>query len=118
MTNASRAGGASAALELAGFRYIHRPGNGGPTLLLLHGTGGDEHDLLDLGAYLAPDAALVSPRGRAPETEASGRPVNRWFARLAPGVLDEADIRRRAAELAQFVPAAGRCTSPPAPQTP
>ncbi len=67
-------------------------------LLLLHGTGGDESDLLPLGRSLAPGAALLSPRGPVLE---SGMP--RFFRRLAEGVFDEADLRRRAGELADFV---------------
>ncbi|KAB0677385.1 alpha/beta hydrolase [Aureimonas leprariae] len=69
-----------------------------PPLLLLHGTGGDENDLLPLGAALLPGAALVSPRGRVLE---NGMP--RFFRRLAEGVFDEADVRLRAGELAGFV---------------
>lgn len=72
--------------------------NDAPTLLLLHGTGGDENDLLPLGPLLAPGAALLSPRGMVLE---NGMP--RFFRRLAEGVLDEEDIRRRSAELAGFV---------------
>ncbi len=68
------------------------------TLLLLHGTGGDENDLLPLGRRLAPDAALLSPRGRVLE---NGAP--RFFRRLAEGVFDEADLKFRAVELAEFV---------------
>jgi phospholipase/carboxylesterase len=66
--------------------------------LLLHGTGGDENDLLPLGAALSPGAALLSPRGRVLE---HGMP--RFFRRLAEGVFDEDDVRRRAAELGAFV---------------
>lgn len=69
-----------------------------PTLLLLHGTGGNEHDLLDLGASLAPGANLLSPRGKVLE---NGMP--RFFRRLAEGVFDEADLKLRTAELAEFV---------------
>ena len=68
------------------------------TLLLLHGTGGDENDLLPLGRLLAPDAALLSPRWRVLE---NGAP--RFFRRLAEGVFDEADLKFRASELADFV---------------
>lgn len=68
------------------------------TLLLLHGTGGDENDLIPLGRALLPDAALLSPRGRVLE---HGMP--RFFRRLAEGVFDLDDLRRRAAELARFV---------------
>ena len=70
-------------------------------LLLLHGTGGDERDLLPLGRHVAPGAALLSPRGAVSE---NGRP--RFFRRLAEGVFDEADLRRRTADLAAFVGAA------------
>lgn len=87
--------------ELAGFTYVHRAGTAGHHLMLFHGTGGDEHDLLDVGEFVAPGATLISPRGRAPEGA-----LNRWFARLAPGVLDEDDIKRRAAEVADLVAAA------------
>ncbi|MEN3286766.1 MAG: phospholipase/carboxylesterase [Bradyrhizobium sp.] len=86
--------------------FIHRfqPGSvtGAAPLLLLHGTGGDENDLLPLGAALAPGAALLSPRGQVLE---HGMP--RFFRRLAEGVFDEDDVRRRAAELGAFVTEAG-----------
>ncbi len=71
------------------------------TFLMLHGTGGDEHDLLDMGRQLAPGAALLSPRGKVLE---SGMP--RFFRRLAMGVFDEKDVRFRAQELAAFVKSA------------
>src|SRR3954470_18028547 len=67
-------------------------------ILLLHGTGGDENDLLPLGQAIAPGAALLSPRGKVLE---GGMP--RFFRRLAEGVFDEQDVRRRANELADFV---------------
>ena len=74
---------------------------GGRPLLLLHGTGGDEHDLLGLGRALVPDGALLSVRGSVLE---GGMP--RFFRRFAEGVFDEDDLRRRAADLAVFVRAA------------
>ena len=70
----------------------------GPPLLLLHGTGGDEHDLLPLRDLLSPDAAVLSVRGTVLE---NGMP--RFFRRLREGVFDEDDLRRRADELADFV---------------
>src|SRR6187397_432273 len=76
-------------------------GAGRPPLLLLHGTGGDESDLLPLGEALAPGAAVLSPRGNVLE---NGMP--RFFRRLAEGVFDEEDVIRRAHELADFVGAA------------
>ena len=66
--------------------------------LLLHGTGGDEADLLDLGRALDPNVALLSPRGKVLE---NGAP--RFFRRLAEGIFDEADVIARARELASFV---------------
>ena len=82
--------------------FIHRfePATraGSPPLLLLHGTGGDENDLLGLGGMISPGSALLSPRGRVLE---HGMP--RFFRRLAEGVFDEEDVRRRAQELGEFV---------------
>jgi len=72
-----------------------------PTLLLLHGTGGNEHDLLTLGAEIHPTANLLSPRGKVLE---NGMP--RFFRRLAEGVFDIEDLRMRTHELADFVAAA------------
>jgi predicted esterase len=79
---------------------VHRfvPGTSGATVLVLHGTGGDENDLLPLARELAPDANLLSPRGPVLE---NGMP--RFFRRLAMGVFDQADLRRRTAELGAFV---------------
>jgi predicted esterase len=72
-----------------------------PTLLLLHGTGGDERDLLQLGRMLYPGAALLSPRGNVLE---QGAP--RFFRRLAEGVFDVDDLHRRTTELAEWLEAA------------
>jgi len=83
--------------------FVHRfePGAGARPLLLLHGTGGDENDLVPLGQMVAPDAPLLSPRGKVLE---HGAP--RFFRRLAEGVFDETDVRSRANELADFIVAA------------
>lgn len=82
--------------------FVHRfePGDRPETapLLLLHGTGGDENDLLPLGQAIAPGASLLSVRGKVLE---HGMP--RFFRRLAEGVFDENDVRQRANELADFV---------------
>jgi phospholipase/carboxylesterase len=67
-------------------------------LLLLHGTGGDESDLLPLGRCVAPGAALLSPRGQVLE-----HGMSRFFRRLSEGIFDEDDVRRRADDLAAFV---------------
>ena len=79
-------------------------------LLLLHGTGGDESDLLPLGRAVAPGSALLSPRGPVLE---NGMP--RFFRRLAEGVFDEDSVRRRAADLAAFVAQARAAYDLPAP---
>jgi len=82
--------------------HIHRFEKGAEAnarpLLLLHGTGGDENDLVSLARMIAPTAPLLSPRGKVLE---NGMP--RFFRRLAEGVFDENDVRRRAQELAEFV---------------
>ena len=71
------------------------------TLLLLHGTGGNENDLLPLGHELWPDAALLGVRGKVLE---NGMP--RFFRRFAEGVFDVEDLKNRTEELAQFIDAA------------
>src|SRR5215469_6001364 len=73
-----------------------------PTLLLLHGTGGNENDLLDLGHMLLPQAARLSPRGKVLENS-----MPRFFRRLAEGVFDIPDLQTRTYELADFISAAG-----------
>lgn len=80
--------------------FIHRyeAGTGPLTLLLLHGTGGDEQSLLPIGRNLAPQANLLSPRGKVLEDT-----LTRFFRRLSEGVFDEADVIFRAGELADFV---------------
>lgn len=83
--------------------FVHRyvPGAGPAariTLLLLHGTGGNEHDLLELGGVLLPGANRLSPRGRVLE-----RGVPRFFRRIAEGVFDLEDLSVRTDELAEFL---------------
>ncbi|NYH55089.1 phospholipase/carboxylesterase [Nocardiopsis arvandica] len=87
------------------FAHVFTPATepGTPTLLLLHGTGADENDLLPLGRALAPGAALLSPRGKVAENG-----MNRWFRRVREGVFDVEDLIARTAELADFVTAATR----------
>jgi predicted esterase len=73
------------------------------TLLLLHGTGGNEEDLIPLGRALLPGAGLLSLRGKVLE-----RGAPRFFRRLAEGVFDQEDLARRTEELAQFIGAAAK----------
>lgn len=79
-------------------RFVPAKQPGMPTLLLLHGTGGDENDLLGLGRALLPESALLSPRGSVLEGD-----MPRFFRRLAEGVFDIEDLIARTYELAGFV---------------
>lgn len=85
--------------------FIHEfvPGTSNRALLLLHGTGGNERDLIALGRELDRNAALLSPRGKVLE---NGMP--RFFRRLAEGVFDLEDLKHRTTELADFVAAAAQ----------
>jgi len=85
--------------------FIHEfiPGSSNRTLLLLHGTGGNERDLIPLGRELDPTAALLSPRGKVLENG-----IPRFFRRLAEGVFDLQDLKNRTNELADFVAAAAQ----------
>jgi phospholipase/carboxylesterase len=80
------------------FIYRFIPGSSDRILLLLHGTGGNENDLLPLGRAIDENASLLSPRGKVFE---NGAP--RFFRRLAEGVFDEKDVVARARELANFI---------------
>jgi predicted esterase len=88
-----------------GLDFVHEfvAGSSKRTLLLLHGTGGNERDLIPLGRELDPRAALLSPRGKVLE---NGMP--RFFRRLAEGVFDLEDLKKRTNELANFVAAAAQ----------
>ncbi|MGX1264481.1 phospholipase/carboxylesterase [Rossellomorea marisflavi] len=81
-------------------KHIYQKGTNenAPTLLLLHGTGGDERDLLPLADMIAPGAAVLSVKGNVSE---NGMP--RFFARLAEGVFDEEDLVFRTKELKDFI---------------
>ncbi len=85
--------------------FIHEfvPGISERTLLLLHGTGGNERDFIPLGRELDPNAALLSPRGKILE---NGMP--RFFRRLAEGVFDLEDLKKRTNELADFIASAAK----------
>jgi len=86
--------------------FIHRfvpaqDSTSGETLIVLHGTGGNENDLLGIAQAIAPGAAILSPRGNVSENGAQ-----RFFKRLAEGVFDPKEVRSRAEELARFIRAA------------
>lgn len=86
------------------FTHIYKPppSPGAPTLLLLHGTGGNEHDLVPLATDLMPSAGILSPRGKVLEGN-----MPRFFRRLSEGVFDLDDLRQRTIELADFIAEAG-----------
>ncbi|MEO5988006.1 MAG: alpha/beta hydrolase [Candidatus Eisenbacteria bacterium] len=86
--------------EPRSFAHRFEPGSGSAedTLLLLHGTGGNENDLLPLGRAIAPGASLLSPRGLVLE---HGMP--RFFRRIAEGVFDLPDLHARTTQLAEFI---------------
>jgi phospholipase/carboxylesterase/glyoxalase family protein len=88
-----------------GFVHVYQPpaSADAPTFLVLHGTGGNEHDLLPLARMIDPGAGALSPRGKVLE-----RGMPRFFRRLAEGVFDIEDLKFRTSELADFVAAAAR----------
>ena len=87
------------------YQHVFEPGteDAAPPLLLLHGTGGSEQDLMRLGRTLSPGSALLSPRGDVNEGGAF-----RFFARIADGVFDPQEVRRRTEALADFVSLAAK----------
>lgn len=92
---------------LMALAYVHHFQAGtdpiAPPLLLLHGTGVSEHDLIPLGRSLSPGSALLSPRGNVSEHGA-----RRFFARLAEGIFDPDEVTRRTHELADFIVSAAK----------
>ncbi len=78
--------------------FIQGKEENAPTLLLLHGTGGNEQDLLPLARMIAPDASILGVRGNVLE---NGMP--RFFRRIAEGVFDEEDLLQRTTDLNQFI---------------
>jgi predicted esterase len=83
------------------FHHVYAPGE--PTLLVLHGTGGDENDLVPLARTIDPSGGVLSPRGKVLE-----RGMPRFFRRLAEGVFDVEDLKFRTSELADFISGAAR----------
>src|SRR5436305_13523392 len=83
-------------------RFVQGSNSSAPTLLLLHGTGGNEDDLLPIGPTIAPGAGLLSPRGKVLENG-----IPRFFRRFAEGQFDQQDLALRTDELAGFVQSAG-----------
>ncbi len=94
-------------LDVPDFRHVYVPPEpnaaDGETIVALHGTGGNEHDLIPVVRQVNPLAAIISPRGKVLE---NGMP--RFFKRLAEGVFDEADVRRNAHDLSDFLTVASR----------
>lgn len=84
-------------MQPADWPHLFAPGSG-PVLLMLHGTGSNEHEIARLAAALDPSAAVLAPRGQVSENGA-----NRWFRRLSEGVFDVADVAARADSLAGFL---------------
>lgn len=88
--------------DLGAWPHVYRAGSpGGRVLLMLHGTGGNEQEIIALATRLDPAATIISPRGRVSE-----QGMTRWFRRLGEGVFDVDDVQARADELAGFVTAA------------
>ncbi|MCE9541872.1 alpha/beta hydrolase [Candidatus Kaiserbacteria bacterium] len=83
---------------LEGYRYLHIPGESTRTLVLLHGTGGSEHDLIQHAHSIDSTADIISLRGNVTEDG-----MARFFRRVAPGVFDREDLARRTEQLADFI---------------
>jgi phospholipase/carboxylesterase len=85
------------------FEYVYEQGTSPLTILALHGTGGNEHDLVPMAKMVAPNANVLSPRGKILEDGAA-----RFFRRIAEGIFDIEDLKFRTHELADFVIAASK----------
>ncbi|WP_347110891.1 alpha/beta hydrolase [Paenarthrobacter sp. S56] len=93
---------ATKSAEVAAWPHLYVPGReNGPVLLMLHGTGSNEHDIASLAGALDPAADILAPRGRVQE-----HGMLRWFRRHAEGVFDVDDVIGRSGELAGFINAA------------
>lgn len=87
-------------MSLNHFKHIYQDNDAQKTLVLLHGTGGDEHDLISLVDHLQLKANILSLRGNVLENG-----MNRFFRRLSPGVFDEENIREEVQKLQEFMTA-------------
>lgn len=85
------------------FEHLYEKGGNRLTILALHGTGGNEHDLVAMAKMVAPNANILSPRGKISEHGAA-----RFFKRLSEGVFDIEDLKFRTHELADFVSEASK----------
>ena len=83
---------------ILGFEHIYIDNHSARTLLLLHGTGGDEQDLVPIGKVLDSHANILSPRGKVLEDG-----MLRFFKRLKPGVFDRQDLKDKSVELGNFL---------------
>jgi phospholipase/carboxylesterase len=86
------------------FEHVYEEGTNSFTILALHGTGGSEHDLVQMAKTVAPNANVLSPRGKVIE----GTDHHRFFRRIAEGVFDIEDLKFRTHELAEFVMSAAK----------
>jgi phospholipase/carboxylesterase len=87
---------------VTGWPHLYNSGEAdAPVLLMLHGTGGNEHEIAALAAELHPGAGVLAPRGQVQE-----HGMLRWFRRHGEGNFDVDDVIARATDLAGFIEAA------------
>lgn len=80
------------------FVHIFKKGNGKTTFCLLHGTGGDENDLVPIARSIDPHAGVIGIRGNVSENG-----MNRFFRRHAEGVFDQEDIILQSGNMMAFL---------------
>jgi phospholipase/carboxylesterase len=80
------------------YRWLRPEMPSGETIVLLHGSGGDEASMFRLASRIAPEATLLGVRGRVVQ-----KGIKRWYARVTPTSFDQADIRSEARAFAQFL---------------
>lgn len=83
--------------------HVFIKGTSARTILVLHGTGADEHNILPLAKALDPKASVLSPRGMHLEAG-----MNRYFERYPDGTFNEQSIDLAVAELAEFIEVAAK----------